>query len=306
MTPVTVVGAGFAGCEAAWALARHGIPVTLWEMKPQKFSPAHHSPDFAELICSNSFKASRLESAAGLLKAEMERLGSLCVPCAKETAVAAGGLAVDRDRFSALITEKIRSHPLITVREGEVTEIPEGNVIIATGPLTSEAFSAAIGELISAEYLSFFDAAAPIVEASSIDMDKVFFAARYGRGDDDYINCPFDKEGYEKFAEELQNAESVELKEFEKREFKVYEGCMPIEVMARRGADTMRLASQAGGPPGPKTGHRPWAAVQLRRENEAGASTTSSASRPTSSSRNRSGCSRLSPAWSMLSLPGTV
>ena len=272
MTPVTVVGAGFAGCEAAWALARHGIPVTLWEMKPQKFSPAHHSPDFAELICSNSFKASRLESAAGLLKVEMERLGSLCVPCAKETAVAAGGaLAVDRDRFSALITEKIRSHPLITVREGEVTEIPEGNVIIATGPLTSEAFSAAIGELISAEYLSFFDAAAPIVEASSIDMDKVFFAARYGRGDDDYINCPFDKEGYEKFAEELQNAESVELKEFEKREFKVYEGCMPIEVMARRGADTMRFGPlKPVGLRDPKTGHRPWAAVQLRRENEAG------------------------------------
>ena len=272
MTPVTVVGAGFAGCEAAWTLAQNGIPVTLWEMKPRKFSPAHHSPDFAELICSNSFKASRLESAAGLLKAEMERLGSLCVPCAKETAVAAGGaLAVDRDRFSALVTEKIRSHPLITVREGEVTEIPDGNVIIATGPLTSEALSAAIGELISAEYLSFFDAAAPIVEASSIDMDKVFFAARYGRGDDDYINCPFDKEGYEKFAEELANAESVELKEFEKRDFKVYEGCMPIEVMARRGADTMRFGPlKPVGLRDPKTGHRPWAAVQLRRENEAG------------------------------------
>ena len=262
MTPVTVVGAGFAGCEAAWTLAQNGIPVTLWEMKPQKFSPAHHSPDFAELICSNSFKASRLESAAGLLKAEMERLGSLCVPCAKETAVAAGGaLAVDRDRFSALVTEKIRNHPLITVREGEVTEIPDGNVIIATGPLTSEALSAAIGELISAEYLSFFDAAAPIVEASSIDMDKVFFAARYGRGDDDYINCPFDKEGYEKFAEELANAESVELKEFEKRDFKVYEGCMPIEVMARRGADTMRFGPlKPVGLRDPKTGHRPCAA----------------------------------------------
>ena len=292
MTPVTVVGAGFAGCEAAWALARHGIPVTLWEMKPQKFSPAHHSPDFAELICSNSFKASRLESAAGLLKAEMERLGSLCVPCAKETAVAAGGaLAVDRDRFSALITEKIRSHPLITVREGEVTEIPEGNVIIATGPLTSEAFSAAIGELISAEYLSFFDAAAPIVEASSIDMDKVFFAARYGRGDDDYINCPFDKEGYEKFAEELQNAESVELKEFEKREFKVYEGCMPIE---RAGAPIPCASAPssrwASGTPRPAIapGQRFSCAGKMRLE----PSTTSSASKPTSSSRNRSGYSR--------------
>ena len=184
---------------------------------------------------------------------------------------AGGALAVDRDRFSALVTEKIRSHPLITVREGEVTEIPDGNVIIATGPLTSEALSAAIGELISAEYLSFFDAAAPIVEASSIDMDKVFFAARYGRGDDDYINCPFDKDGYEKFAEELANAESVELKEFEKRDFKVYEGCMPIEVMARRGSDTMRFGPlKPVGLRDPKTGHRPWAAVQLRRENEAG------------------------------------
>ena len=178
-TPVTVVGAGFAGCEAAWALARYGIPVILREMKPQKFSPAHRSPGFAELICSNSFKAQRLESAAGLLKAEMERLGSLCVPCAKATAVAAGGaLAVDRVRFSDLVTERIRSHPLITVIEGEVTQIPDGEVILATGPLTSEALSEAIGRLISTEYLSFFDAAAPIVEASSIDMENVFFAAR--------------------------------------------------------------------------------------------------------------------------------
>ena len=180
-----------------------------------------------------------------------------------------GALAVDRNRFSALVTEKIRNHPLITVREGEVTEIPDGNVIIATGPLTSEALSAAIGELISAEYLSFFDAAAPIVEASSIDMDKVFFAARYGRGDDDYINCPFDKEGYEKFAEELANAESVELKEFEKRDFKVYEGCMPIEIMAARGADTMRFGPlRPVGLVNPNTGHRPWANVQLRAENK--------------------------------------
>lgn len=206
---------------------------------------------------------------------------------------AGGALAVDRDRFSALVTEKIRNHPLITVREGEVTEIPDGNVIIATGPLTSEALSAAIGELISAEYLSFFDAAAPIVEASSIDMDKVFFAARYGRGDDDYINCPFDKEGYEKFAEELANAESVELKEFEKRDFKVYEGCMPIEVMARRGADTMRFgpSSRWG------SGTRKPATVPGQRSSCAGRmkpvpSTTSSASRPTSNFRNRSGYSR--------------
>ena len=271
-TPVTVVGAGFAGCEAAWALARYGIPVILREMKPQKFSPAHHSPGFAELICSNSFKAQRLESAAGLLKAEMERLGSLCVPCAKATAVAAGGaLAVDRVRFSDLVTERIRSHPLITVIEGEVTQIPDGEVILATGPLTSEALSEAIGRLISTEYLSFFDAAAPIVEASSIDMEKVFFAARYGRGDADYINCPFDKEGYERFAAELAAAETVELKDFEREQFKVYEGCMPIEVMARRGADTMRFGPlKPVGLRDPRTGHRPWAAVQLRREDAGG------------------------------------
>ena len=176
MTPVTVVGAGFAGCEAAWTLAQNGIPVTLWEMKPRKFSPAHHSPDFAELICSNSFKASRLESAAGLLKAEMERLGSLCVPCAKETAVAAGGaLAVDRDRFSALVTEKIRNHPLITVREGEVTEIPDGNVIIATGPLTDPALTKALSALPGLRELHFFDAAAPIVMHSASAAARIFF-----------------------------------------------------------------------------------------------------------------------------------
>ncbi len=272
MSGVTVIGAGFAGCEAAWALAESGIPVTLCEMKPQRYSPAHHYPGFAELICSNSFKASRVASAAGLLKAEMERLGSLTVPCAKATAVAAGGaLAVDRTRFSDLVTEKIRSHPLIAVEEGEVTRIPDGDVIIATGPLTSDAFSQAIQELISADYLSFFDAAAPIVEASSIDMEKVFFAARYDRGEDDYINCPFDREGYERFAAELAAAESVELREFEQRDFKVYEGCMPIEVMARRGADTMRFGPlKPVGLRDPNTGHRPWAVVQLRRENAEG------------------------------------
>ena len=265
----TIIGAGLAGCEAALWLADAGVQVTLYEQKPVHFSPAHKSENFAELICSNSFKAQRLESAAGLLKAEMERLGSLCVPCAKTTAVAAGGaLAVDRVRFSDLVTERIRSHPLITVIEGEVTQIPDGEVILATGPLTSEALSEAIGRLISTEYLSFFDAAAPIVEASSIDMEKVFFAARYGRGDADYINCPFDKEGYERFAAELAAAETVELKDFEREQFKVYEGCMPIEVMARRGADTMRFGPlKPVGLRDPRTGHRPWAAVQLRAEN---------------------------------------
>ena len=293
-TPVTVVGAGFAGCEAAWALARYGIPVILREMKPQKFSPAHHSPGFAELICSNSFKAQRLESAAGLLKAEMERLGSLCVPCAKATAVAAGGaLAVDRVRFSDLVTERIRSHPLITVIEGEVTQIPDGEVILATGPLTSEALSEAIGRLISTEYLSFFDAAAPIVEASSIDMEKVFFAARYGRGDADYINCPFDKEGYERFAAELAAAETVELKDFEREQFRSTRAVCPSRSWPA-GAPTRCASARSNrwacGIPAPVTG--PGRRCSCAGRMPAAPSTTSSASRPTSSSRSRSGSFR--------------
>ena len=270
--PVSVIGAGLAGCEAAWALAQQGIPVCLYEMKPQRYSPAHKYPGFAELICSNSLKASRLESAAGLLKAEMERLGSLTVPCARATAVAAGGaLAVDREKFSDAVTEKIRSHPLITVVAQEVTEIPDGDVVIATGPLTSDAFADAIQRLISSEYLSFYDAAAPIVEAASLDMSKVFFAARYGRGEDDYINCPFDREQYERFVQELTQAETAPLHEFDRQDFKVYEGCMPIEVMAKRGADTMRFGPlKPVGLTDPNTGRRPWAVVQLRRENQEG------------------------------------
>jgi len=272
MMPVKVIGAGLAGCEAAWALANRGVPVELWEMKPQKYSPAHHYPGFAELVCSNSLKASRLESAAGLLKEEMSLLGSLVVECAKATAVAAGGaLAVDREKFSDLVTEKIRSHPLITTREGELTEIPEGNVIIATGPLTSEGMAAAIQDYCGGEPLSFFDAAAPIVTFDSIDQEKVFFAARYGRGEDDYINCPFGKEEYETFYNELIGAQQAELKEFDKRDFKVYEGCMPVEVMARRGMDTLRFGPlKPVGLTDPRTGRRPWAVVQLRRENREG------------------------------------
>lgn len=266
---VNVIGAGLAGCEAAWALARYGINVRLYEMKPQKFSPAHKYKGFAELVCSNSLKAARLESAAGLLKTEMEMLGSLTVPCAKENSVEAGGaLAVDREKFSDAVTEKIRTNPLIEVIEGEVTELPEGITIIATGPLTNGAMAEIIKNLCG-EGLSFYDAAAPIVTYESLDKEKVFFASRYDRGDADYINCPMNKEEYLAFYEALISAERVQLKDFETHPFSVYEGCMPIEVLAARGVDTMRF-----GPMKPvgitdvRTGKRPYAVVQLRRENK--------------------------------------
>ena len=268
---VTVIGAGLAGCEAAWALAERGIEVTLCEMKPQKYSPAHHNAGFAELVCSNSLKAARVESAAGLLKAEMRLMGSLLLQCADESSVPAGGaLAVDREEFSRLATERIRSHPLIKVVEGEVTSIPEdGYVIIAAGPLASQALSDEIAKLTGAERLSFFDAAAPIVEFSSIDMSKAFFAARYGRGDDDYINCPMNKEQYEAFMAELVNAERAPLHDFEN--LTVYEGCMPVEVLASRGKDSIRFGPlKPVGLTDPATGHRPWAVVQLRAENREG------------------------------------
>lgn len=268
---VAVIGAGLAGCEAAWALAQRGIVVTLHEMKPQKFSPAHQNNGFAELVCSNSFKAARLGSAAGLLKAEMRKMGSLMLTCADQCAVPAGGaLAVDRDIFSALVTEKIRAHPLITVREGEVTSLPKtGAVIVATGPLTSDAFSDAIAQKTGAEHLNFYDAAAPIVEFSSIDMTKAFFAARYGRGEDDYINCPMDKAQYETFLEALTEAERAPLHSFEK--VTVYEGCMPVEVLASRGKDAIRYGPMKPvGLTDPATGRRPWAVVQLRAENREG------------------------------------
>ena len=271
MTDVLIVGAGLAGVEAAWALAGRGIPVTLAEMKPLKKSPAHHTDMFAELVCSNSFKAQRLASAAGLLKAEMELLGSVCVECAKATQVPAGGaLAVDRDKFSAMVTEKIRSHPLITVISREITEIPDGNVIIAAGPLASEPLAKSIKDLCGGD-LSFFDAAAPIVSAESIDMSRAFTQSRYDRGgDDDYINCPMNKEEYEAFYSELVNAQSAELHSFDKKKG-VYEGCMPIEVMAQRGLDTVRFGPMKPvGLRDPRTGHRPWAVLQLRKENAAG------------------------------------
>ncbi len=270
MKKFNVIGAGLAGTEAAWQIANAGEKVTLFEQKPLKKSAAHRSDDFAELVCSNSLKAARLDSAAGLLKEEMARLGSLTVPVARNCAVAAGGaLAVDRNVFSAAVTQKIRSHPNITVVSQEVTDIPlgEGEItIIATGPLTDGAMSESIKKLCG-DYLSFYDAAAPIITAESIDTDIVFGASRYGRGgDSDYLNCPFNKEQYENFIHELVNAQGAVLHDFD-----VYEGCMPIEKLAKRGADAPRFGPMKPvGLTDPKTGHRPWAAVQLRRENAAG------------------------------------
>lgn len=268
---VNVIGAGLAGCEAAWRLAQEGINVKLYEMKPEKYSPAHKYSGFAELVCSNSLKAARIESAAGLLKAEMEMLGSLTVPCAKENSVEAGGaLAVDREKFSDSVTEKINAHPLIEVVSGEVTELPETPVIIATGPLTSDALAEKIAGLCG-EGLSFYDAAAPIVTFDSLDKEKVFFASRYDRGDADYINCPMNKEEYLAFYNALIGAERAQLKDFETHPFSVYEGCMPIEVLASRGVDTMRFGPMKPvGITDKRTGKRPYAVVQLRRENREG------------------------------------
>ena len=268
---VTVIGGGLAGCEAAWQLASAGIKVNLYEMKPKKYSPAHHYEGLAELVCSNSLKAARHESAAGLLKEEMELLGSVIVPCAKLTAVEAGGaLAVDRKKFSDMVTEKIVRHPLINVIGEEAVEIPEGKVIIATGPLTSGALAESISRKCG-RYLSFFDAAAPIVTYDSLDKEKVFFASRYDRGDADYINCPMDKEEYLSFYSALITAESAELKEFDKEAFRVYEGCMPVEVLAKRGEDTMRFGPlKPVGLTDKRTGKRPYAVVQLRKENREG------------------------------------
>ena len=268
---VNVIGAGLAGCEAAWAVAEAGINVRLYEMKPEKFSPAHKYGGFAELVCSNSLKAARLESAAGLLKYEMEMLGSLTVPCAKENSVEAGGaLAVDREKFSDAVTKKIKSHTLIEVIGGEVTELPEGTTIIATGPLTQGAMADIIKKLCG-EGLSFYDAAAPIVTAESIDMERAFYASRYDRGDADYVNCPMNKEEYLAFYEALIAAEKVQLKDFETHPFSVYEGCMPIEELASRGVDTMRFGPMKPvGIDDPRTGRRPYALVQLRKENREG------------------------------------
>ena len=268
---VKVIGAGLAGCEAAWQLAERGFSVTLYEMKPKKMSPAHHSADFAELVCSNSLRGDRLENAVGLLKEELRRLGSLILTCAESCRVEAGGaLAVDRYGFSGMVTHKIRSHPNIRVVEEEVTEVPEGPVIVATGPLTSDAMSAAIQRYFGgADYLSFFDAAAPLVSFDSIDMDSAWFASRYDRGDADYVNCAMDKDEYAAFVEALTTAEAAEVHGFEDQ--KVFEGCMPVEVMARRGFDTLRYGPlKPVGLKDPKTGKEPYAVVQLRKDNAAG------------------------------------
>ena len=268
---VKIIGGGLAGVEAAWQLANRGFEVELFEMKPLKFSPAHKTELLGELVCSNSLKAKRFESAAGLLKTEMRFFGSLCMECADMSEVPAGGaLAVDRDRFSQLITEKIKSHKNITLISKEITEIPEGNVIIAAGPLASDKLSEKISELCG-DGLHFYDAAAPIVSKESIDMESAFTASRYERGgEDDYINCPMNKAEYEAFYEALITAESAEVHSFDKRK-DVYEGCMPIEVMASRGKDTMRFGPMKPvGLVDPKTGHRPWAVLQLRKENSMG------------------------------------
>lgn len=269
---VSVVGGGLAGCEAAALLANAGIPVMLYEMKPEKYSSAHSIPTLAELVCSNSLKADRPGSAAGLLKAEMRLFGSLLLDCAEQAKVPAGGaLAVDRHRFSELVTERITAHPLIALRREELTAVPEGEVIIATGPLTSDGMAKSIGALCGERCLSFYDAASPIVTFDSLDRERVFYAARYGRGEDDYINCPFSKEEYETFYQALITAESVELEEFDKAPLCVYEGCMPVEVMAKRGPDTLRYGPlRPVGLRDPRTGLRPWAVMQLRAENSAG------------------------------------
>ena len=271
MREVRVIGAGLAGCEAAWQLALRGVPVRLLEMKPQKMTPAHHSADFAELVCSNSLRGDRLENAVGLLKEELRRLDSLILACADATRVEAGGaLAVDRHGFSALVTEKIKNHPNITVEYGECSEVPEGPVIIATGPLTSEPMADAIHTYFGGrDYLNFFDAAAPLVTFESIDMERAWFASRYDRGTADYINCAMDREEYEAFVRELAAAEEAEVHGFE--DSKVFEGCMPVEVMARRGFDTLRYGPlKPVGLKEPKTGKEPYAVVQLRRDNAVG------------------------------------
>ena len=270
---VNVYGAGLAGCEAAYQLAKRGVKVKLYDMKPHRKTPAHSSENFAELVCSNSLKAKRVESAAGLLKEEMRRLDSLLVKCADKCAVPAGGaLAVDRDEFSSLVTQEIKNHENIEFISEEVTCFSDDEIsIIATGPLTSDKLSEFIKEKFG-DHLSFFDAAAPIVSAESIDMDHAFFESRYGKGDgDDYLNCPLNKEEYEVFYDALVNAERAPVHEFDVRDPKVYEGCMPIEVLAQRGVDTIRFGPMKPvGLRDPKTGHRPWAVLQLRKENTNG------------------------------------
>ena len=267
---VTVIGAGLAGSEAAWQLAQRGIKVRLCEMKPHKKTPAHVSNDFAELVCSNSFRSDELSNAVGLLKEELRRLGSLIMKCADANRVPAGGaLAVDREGYARMVTEHIRNHPNISLVEEEITEIPEGEVIIASGPLTSDALADKIAALCPDSDLHFYDAAAPIVMADSIDMESAFFASRYDKGTADYINCPMDKEEYLAFWHELCNAQEAAVHGFD--DGGVFEGCMPVEVMARRGEDTLRFGPlKPVGLVDPRNGRENYAVVQLRRDNAEG------------------------------------
>ena len=268
---VSVIGAGLAGSECAWQLAQRGIQVTLYEMKPEKRTPAHHTDAFAELCCSNSLRGAGLENAVGLLKEELRRLGSLILSCADETRVEAGGaLAVDRHGFANLVTERIRSHPNITVIPGEVTAIPEGEVVIASGPLTSDALAETLERLLGEGCgLHFYDAAAPLVSAASVDMESAWFGSRYDKGTADYVNCPMTEEEYAAFWEALTTAQEAEVHGFE--DSQVFEGCMPVEVMARRGRDTLRYGPlKPRGLKDPKTGREPYAVVQLRRDNAQG------------------------------------
>ncbi|MBR2987362.1 MAG: methylenetetrahydrofolate--tRNA-(uracil(54)-C(5))-methyltransferase (FADH(2)-oxidizing) TrmFO [Clostridia bacterium] len=277
MPTIHVIGAGLAGCEAAYIAARLGCRVFLHEMKPQKYSPAHHNPDFCELVCSNSFRSNQLTNAIGLLKAELSSLSSLIMEAAYETEVSAGSaLAVDRSLFAQYVTQKIRSHERITVVEEEVTELPKDAItVVATGPLTSDAFSETLKQILSEESLHFYDAAAPIVDAATINTDIAFAASRYGKGEACYLNCPMDREQYEAFYEALITAEEAKLHEFDTTDsdgkaLTVFEGCMPVEVMARRGKETLLFGPlKPVGLPDPKTGKEFHAVVQLRRENNA-------------------------------------
>ena len=269
---INVIGAGLAGSEAAWQAARLGVPVRLYEMKPEKRTPAHSYSGFAELVCSNSLRSLQLSNAIGLLKEELRRLGSLIMEAADANTVPAGAaLAVDRYAFSDYITDKIKSHPLIEVIPCEVTEIPEGITVVASGPLTSDALAEKIRTMLGEGYLSFFDAAAPIVDFASVDMTKAYFASRYGKGEASYINCPMEKDEYDRFYDALVTAEEAHIKDFDKKELKVFEGCMPVEVMAKRGRDTLLYGPlKPVGLPYPGTDREPYAVVQLRAENATG------------------------------------
>jgi len=267
---VTVIGAGLAGSEAAWQIAQRGVPVVLYEMRPVKMTPAHHTDKFAELVCTNSLRSNLLTNAVGVIKEEMRILNSLIIGSADRHAVPAGGaLAVDRDGFSGAVTEALKNHPLIEVRHEEVTDIPDGITVVATGPLTSPVLSEKLRALTGEEYLYFYDAAAPIIEKDSIDMSKVFLASRYDKGDAAYLNCPMNEEEFNRFYEALITAEVTELKDFEKEIY--FEGCMPIEVMAKRGKQTILFGPlKPVGLTDPRTGKTPYAVVQLRQDNAAG------------------------------------